>query len=87
MDHEREIVELREGTEQLERRIQDVRADWERKRRDPHVPGAPAPGHDPAAADGGAIADDWQGEGPAASRRAERPASAHLLPHPGAIQV
>ena len=68
MDHEREIADLRHGTEELERHIQDVRADWERKRRDPHVPGAPAPGHDPEAANGGAVAGDWEGEGPAASR-------------------
>lgn len=68
MDHEREIARLRDGTEELERHIQAVRDDWERKRRDPRVPGAPAPDGDPDAADGGAIAGDWQGEGPAASR-------------------
>ena len=67
MDAEREIRNLKRGTEQLEERIQDVRRDWERKRRDPSVPGAPAPDRDPEAADGGEIAGDWEGEGPAAN--------------------
>jgi len=67
MDHEREIADLRHGTERLQERIEDVRADWERKRRDPAVPGAPAPGNDPEGADGGAVAGDWEGEGPAAN--------------------
>lgn len=67
MDHEREIARLRHGTEELERHIQDVRADWERKRRDPKVPGAPAPDGEPEDAHGGAVAGDWEGEGPAAS--------------------
>jgi len=67
MDHEREIADLRRGTEQLQERIEDVRADWERKRRDPSVPGAPAPTDDPEAANGGAVAGDWEGEGPAAN--------------------
>ena len=68
MSHEREIADLREGTERLQDRIDDVRADWERKRRDPSVPGAPAPADDPEAADGGAVAGDWEGEGQAANR-------------------
>lgn len=65
MDHEREIADLEHGTEQLQERIDDVRAEWERKRRDPSVPGAPAPSPDDV--DGGAIAGDWEGEGPAAN--------------------
>jgi hypothetical protein len=65
MNHEREIADLRRGTEELQERIDDVRADWERKRRDPSVPGAPAPDHEPEAAGGGAVAGDWEGEGPA----------------------
>jgi hypothetical protein len=65
MEHEREIAELRAGTERLEERIQDVRRDWERKRRDPAVPGAPAPRSEDA--DGGEVAGDWEGEGPAAN--------------------
>jgi hypothetical protein len=68
MDLDRELADLRHGTEELEQHIQDVRADWERKRRDPAVPGAPAPDHDPEIADGGAIAGDWEGEGPAAGK-------------------
>jgi hypothetical protein len=68
MSHERDIADLERGTEELQDRIDDVRADWERKRRDPSVPGAPAPDGDPEAADGGAIAGDWEGEGQAANR-------------------
>jgi len=68
MNHERELADLRDGTERLQDRIDDVRADWERKRRDPSVPGAPSPDGDPETADGGAIAGDWEGEGPAANR-------------------
>jgi hypothetical protein len=68
MSHEREIADLKRGTEELQDRIEDVRADWERKRRDPSVPGAPAPADDPEASDGGAIAGEWEGEGPAADR-------------------
>jgi hypothetical protein len=67
MNHERELADLRHGTERLQDRIDDVKADWERKRRDPSVPGAPAPPHDPEAADGGDVAGDWEGEGPAAN--------------------
>ena len=40
MSHEHEIEDLEQRTEQLQDRIDDVRADWERKRRDPSVPGA-----------------------------------------------
>lgn len=68
MDHERELADLRHGTERLQDRIEDVRADWERKRRDPSVPGAPAPDREPEAANGGAVAGDWEGEAPAADR-------------------
>ncbi|HEX5145869.1 MAG TPA: hypothetical protein VFV85_02515 [Conexibacter sp.] len=68
MDLEHELADMRDGTQRLEQRIRDVRADWERKRRDPRVPGAPAPDHDPHDANGGAVAGDWEGEGPAANR-------------------
>ena len=68
MDHEREIADLRERSEELRAHTDDVRREWERKRRDPSVPGAPAPADDPEAADGGAVAGDWEGEGPAAGR-------------------
>ena len=68
MSHEREIADLEQRTEELQDRIDDVRADWERKRRDSSVPGAPAPTDDPEAADGGAIAGDWEGEAQAADR-------------------
>lgn len=68
MDHEREIADLRARSEQLREETEDVRREWERKRRDPSVPGAPAPPNEPEAADGGAVAGDWEGEGPAAGR-------------------
>jgi hypothetical protein len=67
MDLEHEIADMQRGSEELEQQIQDVRADWERKRRDPAVPGAPAPPNDPEAAEGGAVAGDWEGEGQAAN--------------------
>lgn len=66
MDHEHEIADLRARSEQLREHTEDVRREWERKRRDPAVPGAPAPPNDPDAADGGAVAGDWEGKGPAA---------------------
>lgn len=66
MDHEREIADLRRRRAELDERAEDVRRDWERKRRDPGVPGAPAP--DAEDANGGAVAGDWEGEAPAASR-------------------
>jgi hypothetical protein len=68
MDLEHEIADMQHGTRELEQGIQDVRADWERKRRDPAVPGAPAPPHDPEAAEGGPVAGDWEGESEAAER-------------------
>jgi len=68
MDHEHEIADLRARSEQLREHTEDVRREWERKRRDPAVPGAPAPDGDPEAADGGAIAGDWTGEAQAADR-------------------
>lgn len=68
MDLEREMAELRADSEKVERDIQDARADWERKRRDPRVPGAPAPPNDPEAAEGGPLVGDWEGEAQAAER-------------------
>jgi hypothetical protein len=67
MDHEHEIADLRARSEELHEQTEAVRREWERKRRDPAVPGAPAPPDDPEAADGGAVAGDWEGEGPAAN--------------------
>lgn len=66
MEQDRELKDLEQRAEDLEEHIQDVRRDWERKRNDPAVPGAPAP--DPGDADGGAIAGDWEGQGPAADK-------------------
>jgi hypothetical protein len=40
---EREVDELEERVERLEHAIEGARADWERKRKDPGVPGAPPP--------------------------------------------
>jgi predicted nuclease with TOPRIM domain len=40
---EQEARRLKEETERLEGEISDVRTDWESKRQDPAVPGAPEP--------------------------------------------
>jgi hypothetical protein len=37
---ERDVEEMEERSERLEERIQDTRADWERKKADSGVPGA-----------------------------------------------
>ena len=37
---EREVDEMQERTDRLEDEIDDVREDWERKKRDPRIPGA-----------------------------------------------
>jgi hypothetical protein len=66
MEQDRDLQDLEQRADHLEEHIQDVRRDWERKRNDPAVPGAPAP--DPGDADGGAIAGDWEGQGPAADK-------------------
>jgi hypothetical protein len=52
----------------LREQTEDVRREWERKRRDPAVPGAPAPDGDPEAADGGAVAGEREGQAQAADR-------------------
>ena len=38
---ERESEELEQRSEQLKDDVNDVREDWDRKRQDPSVPGAP----------------------------------------------
>jgi hypothetical protein len=40
---ERDVTEFEERSERLEQRIDETRTDWERKRSDPSVPGAPPP--------------------------------------------
>lgn len=40
---EREADELEQHSESLEGEISDVRQDWQSKRQDPSVPGAPPP--------------------------------------------
>jgi hypothetical protein len=49
-DHERladkleeELRKLERHSEEVEREVKEARDDWERKRADPGVPGAPAP--------------------------------------------
>jgi hypothetical protein len=40
-DHiEHELTDMQERSQRLEDEIDDARADWERKKRDPDVPGA-----------------------------------------------
>jgi hypothetical protein len=41
-DLERELDEMEERSEQLDDEISDAREDWERKKGDASVPGAPA---------------------------------------------
>jgi hypothetical protein len=43
---EREVDEMEERAERLEHEIEAARGDWERKRSDPSVPGAPPPDDD-----------------------------------------
>ena len=43
---ERDVEEMEERTERLEREISDAKKDWERKRSDPGVPGALEPDED-----------------------------------------
>ena len=43
---ERDVEEMEERTERLEREIADAKQDWERKRSDPGVPGALKPDED-----------------------------------------
>ncbi len=40
---ERDVEELEQRVERLEHEIEGARADWERKRKDPSVPGAEPP--------------------------------------------
>lgn len=47
---ERDVEEMEERTERLEREISDAKQDWERKRSDPGVPGALEPAEDDDAA-------------------------------------
>jgi hypothetical protein len=47
---ERDVEEMEERTERLEREISDAKQDWERKRSDPGVPGALEPDEDDDAA-------------------------------------
>jgi hypothetical protein len=43
---ERDVAEMEERSERLEQEIEATRDDWERKRRDPSVPGAEPPPDD-----------------------------------------
>ena len=37
---ERELEDMQERADKLEKEIENVREDWERKKRDPQIPGA-----------------------------------------------
>jgi hypothetical protein len=43
---ERDVAEMEERSDRLEDEIAETRADWERKRADDSVPGAPPPDED-----------------------------------------
>lgn len=49
-DMERNLADLEARSERLEQEIDETREDWERKKRDPSVPGAAG---DPERAEGG----------------------------------
>jgi hypothetical protein len=63
---ERQADELERRTEELGEHVDEAKADWKRKRADSAVPGANPPA--PEDADGGEVAGDWKGEGPAAGK-------------------
>lgn len=48
---EREADEMERGSDELERRTQETAQEWERKRADPGVPGAPPPAGEEEAGD------------------------------------
>ena len=55
---ERQADELEQRSEELQSEVKDARADWERKRSDDSVPGAPAPEGQTSTGED----DDGQGE-------------------------
>jgi hypothetical protein len=61
-DLEHELDEMEERSERLEGEIDDTREDWERKKADPGVPGAPP---DPEDTGGPRPETDYPGKGPA----------------------
>jgi hypothetical protein len=62
----RDVADLERRTERLSERVEETQRDWERKREDPHVPGAPPPEEREQPARG--VAGDWRREGPDAAR-------------------
>lgn len=65
----RDADRLQEGADELGRQVDQTRQDWERKRRDEGVPGAPPPSEEEAGEGGGpSPRQDEDGDpGPAAS--------------------
>jgi hypothetical protein len=55
---EQEADALQRRSEELHEKVEDVRQDWERKRADPGVPGAPPP----ADGEGGETEPDQSGD-------------------------
>jgi hypothetical protein len=49
---ERELEDMEERSERLEDDIDSAREDWERKKQDPGVPGAPPEDDEPSGSDG-----------------------------------
>jgi hypothetical protein len=62
----RDVADLEQRTERLGERVEATQRDWERKREDPHVPGAPPPEERERPARD--LAGDWRHEGPDAAR-------------------
>lgn len=75
---DREADELQEHSEQLQQEIGEVRQDWERKRADPGVPGAP-PSEEQSNRD--AAGDSVNPED--AGRQQPRPSGSPSPPHEG----
>ncbi len=75
---EHETAQLQEQSEKLHGDIADVREDWERKRRDQNVPGAPEP-MDPEEGPEGA-----RSPAPQAPPETEHPSAAEMPPE-GAV--
>jgi hypothetical protein len=62
---ESEAEEMSSRSDELGDEVEDVRDDWQAKRRDSSVPGAEPPAEEEES-EGGEVAGDWEGEGPAA---------------------
>jgi hypothetical protein len=63
-EREREAAELKQQSDRLAEQVSDTRDDWERKRADESIPGAPPREKSPAADEGDAAASPDSGSPP-----------------------